>query len=64
MQLEPVWGGMEDSAPPLRAAAVVALTRAEGASSLPLLVDALADPAKEVRTAAASEARNALIPSR
>jgi HEAT repeat protein len=54
VQLEPVWGGSEDSAPPLRAAAVVALARAEGAGSLPLLVDALADPAKEVRIAAAS----------
>jgi HEAT repeat protein len=54
VQLEPVWGGTEDSAPPLRAAAVVALARAEGSGALPLLVDALADPAKEVRTAAAS----------
>ena len=54
VQLEPVWGGSEDSAPPLRAAAVVALARSEGAGALPLLDDALADPAKEVRTAAAS----------
>lgn len=53
VQLEPVWGGTEDSAPPLRAAAVVALARAEGAGSLPLLVDAMADPAKDVRVAAA-----------
>src|SRR5206468_1311753 len=53
VQLEPVWGGTEDSAPPLRAAAVVALARTEGSSSLPLLVDALADPAKDVRIAAA-----------
>src|SRR3954463_6573230 len=53
VQFEPVWGGTEDSAPPLRAAAVVALARAEGSSSLPLLVDALADPAKDVRVAAA-----------
>jgi HEAT repeat protein len=53
VQLEPVWGGTEDSAPPLRAAAVVALARAAGSSSLPLLVDALADPAKDVRIAAA-----------
>src|SRR5262249_24930734 len=29
VQLEPVWGGTEDSAAPLRAAAVVALARAE-----------------------------------
>jgi HEAT repeat protein len=53
VQLEPVWGGTEDSAPPLRAAALVALARAEGTGSLPRLVDALADPAKEVRIAAA-----------
>ncbi|MDB5352031.1 MAG: hypothetical protein JWN86_3278 [Planctomycetota bacterium] len=53
VQFEPVWGGTEDSAPPLRAAALVALARAEGSSSLPILVDALADPAKDVRVAAA-----------
>jgi hypothetical protein len=53
VQFEPVWGGSEDSAPPLRAAALVALARAEGTSSLPLLVDAMADPAKDVRIAAA-----------
>jgi hypothetical protein len=53
VQLEPVWGGTEDSAPPLRAAALVALARVEGSRSLPLLVDAMADPAKDVRIAAA-----------
>lgn len=53
VQLEPVWGGTEDSAPPLRAAALVALARAEGSGSLPLLADAMADPAKDVRVAAA-----------
>jgi HEAT repeat protein len=53
VQLEPVWGGTEDSAPPLRAAALVALVRAEGTGSLPILVDAMADPAKDVRSAAA-----------
>lgn len=53
VQFEPVWGGTEDSAPPLRAAALVALARAEGSGSLPVLVDALADPAKDVRIAAA-----------
>src|SRR3954452_3836983 len=52
VQFEPVWGGSEDSAPPLRAAAVVALARTEGSSSLPMLVDAMADPAKDVRIAA------------
>ena len=53
VQLEPVWGGAEDSAPPLRAAALVALARAEGPGSLPVLVDAMADPARDVRIAAA-----------
>lgn len=53
VQLEPVWGATEDSAPPLRAGGVIALARTEGSSSLPLLVDVLADPSKEVRAAAA-----------
>src|SRR3954468_9723501 len=53
VQFEPVWGGQEDSAPPLRAAALVALARAEGTSSLPVLVDAMADPARDVRIASA-----------
>ncbi|WP_406694396.1 HEAT repeat domain-containing protein [Singulisphaera sp. Ch08] len=53
VQFEPVWGGTEDSAPPLRAAALVALARTEGPDSLPVLVDAMADPAKDVRIAAA-----------
>jgi hypothetical protein len=53
VQLEPVWGGSEDSAPPLRAAALIALSRIEGSRCLPLLVDALIDPAKDVRIAAA-----------
>ncbi|WZO97418.1 HEAT repeat domain-containing protein [Isosphaeraceae bacterium EP7] len=53
VQLEPVWGTTEDSAPPVRAAALVALARVEGASSLPLLVDAMIDPARDVRSAAA-----------
>jgi hypothetical protein len=53
-QFEPVWGGSEDSAPPLRAAAVLALVRTEGMGSLPMLVDAMADPAREVRIASAT----------
>jgi HEAT repeat protein len=53
IQFEPVWGGSEDSAAPLRAAAVVALARTEGSRSLPVLADAMADPAKDVRVAAA-----------
>jgi HEAT repeats len=52
-QFEPVWGGTEDSAPPLRAAALMALLRVMGAKSLPFLVDAMADHAKEVRIATA-----------
>jgi hypothetical protein len=54
VQHEPVWGGTEDTAPPLRAAAVVALARVEGSHALTVLADALADPAKDVRIAAAS----------
>ncbi|WP_152054316.1 HEAT repeat domain-containing protein [Tautonia marina] len=54
VQLEPVWGGSEDSAAPLRAAGVLALARVEGTGALPLLVDALADPAEDVRSAAAT----------
>ena len=53
VQPEPAWGGPEDTAPPLRAAALVALARVEGAGCLPLLVDALVDPARDVRAAAA-----------
>lgn len=53
VQHEPVWGGTEDSAAPLRAAALVALARAEGTSALPVLVDAMADPEKDVRIASA-----------
>ena len=53
VQFEPIWGGSEDSAPPLRAAALVALARVEGSGCLPLLVDSLADPARDVRVAAA-----------
>jgi len=53
IQLEPVWGGSEDSAPPLRAAAIIALARVEGTGALPLLVDAMTDPSKDVRVAAA-----------
>ena len=53
IQFEPVWGGQEDSAPPLRAAALVALARVEGTFSLPVLVDAMADPARDVRIASA-----------
>ncbi len=53
VQMEPAWGREEDSAPPLRSAGLVALARVEGTTCLPLLVDALTDPAAEVRGAAA-----------
>jgi HEAT repeat protein len=53
VQFEPVWGGEEDTAAPLRAAAILALARMGYNSLLPLVVDSLADAQKEVRTAAA-----------
>jgi HEAT repeat protein len=53
VQLEPVWGGHADTAAPLRAAAILALTRIDCQGLLPLLVDSLTDPQKEVRIAAA-----------
>ena len=53
MQFEPVWGGEEDSAAPLRAAAVFALARIGASEDLPLLVDAMTDPEKDVRIASA-----------
>jgi HEAT repeat protein len=52
-QLEPVWGGSEDTAAPLRAAAILALARLGYHGLLELLVDALTDSQKEVRIAAA-----------
>jgi HEAT repeat protein len=53
VQLEPVWGGQEDTAAPLRAAAILGLARIDYRDLLTLLVDALTDPQKEVRIAAA-----------
>ena len=53
MQFEPVWGGEEDSAAPLRAAAVFALARIGASEDLPLLVDTMTDPEKDVRIASA-----------
>ena len=68
VQLEPVWGGSEDTAVPLRAAGLLALARIEPDGLLEILVDALADPKKDVRMAAAqalgyhgSEAANLLL---
>jgi HEAT repeat protein len=53
VQFEPVWGGQEDSASSLRAAALFALARIGGTEDLPLLVDSLTDPEPNVRSAAA-----------
>jgi HEAT repeat protein len=53
IQLEPVWGGSEDTAAPLRAAAILALARLNNHGLLPLLVDCLTDSQKEVRIATA-----------
>ena len=52
-QHEPVWGRTEDTAAPLRAAALIALARIEPSGSLPRLVDSMVDPSKDVRIAAA-----------
>ncbi len=68
VQLEPVWGGSEDTAVPLRAAGLLALARIEPDGLMAILVDALADPKKDVRMSAAqalgyhgSEAANLLL---
>jgi HEAT repeat protein len=53
VQMEPVWGGSEDTAAPLRAVALLGLARIDPDGLLTLLVDSLADPEKEVRMAAA-----------
>jgi len=53
VQMEPVWGKEEDSAPPLRAAGLVGLTRVNPPGLSAFLVDALTDPEREVRIAAA-----------
>jgi HEAT repeat protein len=53
VQMEPVFGGSEDTAAPLRAAALRALARLDEPGLLILLTDALVDPKKEVRIAAA-----------
>ncbi len=53
IQLEPVWGGTEDTAAPLRATALIALARIEGSAAQSRLVDAMVDPIRDVRIAAA-----------
>lgn len=53
IQLEPAWGKEDDTAAPLCAAALFALARIGGSDYHCLLVDALTDPEKDVRLAAA-----------
>ena len=53
VQLEPVFGGSEDTAAPLRGAALFALARIGGSDYHSLLVDSFTDSEKEVRLATA-----------
>lgn len=53
VQMEPAWGREEDTAPPLRAAGLAGLTRVNPPGLSTILVDALTDPEREVRIAAA-----------
>lgn len=53
VQMEPVWGGQEDSAPPLRIRAAQALVRLGHHTLYRILGDLLVDPVGEVRGAAA-----------
>jgi hypothetical protein len=48
VQLEPVWGGDEDAAVPLRASALLALVHLDVPGLLTMLVDALNDPLDRV----------------
>ncbi|AMV38008.1 HEAT repeat domain-containing protein [Planctomyces sp. SH-PL62] len=54
VQMEPAWGPPVDTAPPLRAAGLIGLTRIDTPGLGAALVDALLDPARDVRSAAAS----------
>lgn len=61
VQLEPVWGGQEDSAPALRAQSALALSSCSGISydqAINELVRLLADPAWNVRAGAAQAIAN------
>ncbi len=53
VQLEPNWGGSEDTAAPLRVSAAFALLRMNPRDLLNLLADLLADPEKIARSGAA-----------
>jgi HEAT repeat protein len=52
VQPEPVWGGQQDTAAPLRGACAFALVRIGHPGVLSLLVDLLTDPEKDARLAA------------
>jgi len=53
VQEEPVWGGSQDTAAPLRVACAFALVRTRAQGTLPHLVDLLCDPEKGARAGAA-----------
>jgi HEAT repeat protein len=52
VQREPIWGGSQDTAAPLRVACAFGLVRLRHRGALPLLVDLLADPEKTARVGA------------
>jgi HEAT repeat protein len=53
VQEEPVWGGKQDTAGPLRGACAIGLIRLSHEDALPAVADLLADPEKAARIAAA-----------
>jgi HEAT repeat protein len=53
VQAEPVWGGTQDTAGPLRGACAIGLVRLSHEEALPAVADLLADPEKAARVAAA-----------
>jgi hypothetical protein len=53
VQLEPVWGGSQDTAAPLRVACAFGLVRTRAAGLLSYLTDLLCDPEKPARIGAA-----------
>jgi HEAT repeat protein len=53
VQAEPVWGGSQDTAVPVRVACAFALVRIRAHGTLPYLVDLLCDPEKGARAGAA-----------
>ena len=53
IQNEPVFGGSEDTAVELRCVGLAGLARIEGSAALPRFIDAMIDPARDVRAASA-----------